>query len=115
MVGVQRAADPSNLTELEKKHVPAIKTSGATNIGEPVLVEVKVGQIPHPMKEAHYIEWIELYDGDKLASKISLKGGDAPEARFSVNLTESTRLKAVESCTIHGKWESDQEVCVVED
>jgi len=35
-----------------EKHVPVIEKTDET-------VKVKVGSIPHPMEERHYIEWIE--------------------------------------------------------
>ncbi len=41
-----------------EKHVPVIEKS-------PGLVKVKVGSIPHPMEEKHYIEWIEIVAGGK--------------------------------------------------
>jgi superoxide reductase len=37
----------------KEKHVPVIEVSDGT-------VKVKVGTVPHPMDEDHYIEWIEL-------------------------------------------------------
>lgn len=36
-----------------EKHVPVIEK---TDTG----VVVKVGSVPHPMEEEHYIEWIEI-------------------------------------------------------
>src|SRR4030042_4264292 len=57
-----------------EKHVPVIEK---TVTG----VKVKVGSIPHPMEEKHYIEWIELHADDAAYRKF-LKPGEAPEAEF---------------------------------
>ena len=76
-----------------EKHVPVIeKISGG--------YKVKVGSIPHPMEEKHYIEWIEIL-ADGVAYRKFLNPGDAPEAVF--NLKANT-VTAREHCNIHGLW-----------
>lgn len=40
---------------------------------------MKVGSVPHPMEEKHWIEWIELLADGRGYTKF-LKPGDAPEA-----------------------------------
>jgi superoxide reductase len=78
----------------KEKHVPVIeKVAGG--------FKVKVGSIPHPMEEKHYIEWIELV-ADGRAYRQFLKPGDAPEAAFSVT---AKNITAREHCNIHGLWE----------
>ncbi|MEJ2200197.1 MAG: desulfoferrodoxin, partial [Desulfuromonadaceae bacterium] len=37
----------------KEKHVPVIELGADA-------ITVKVGSVPHPMEEKHYIEWIEL-------------------------------------------------------
>lgn len=78
-----------------EKHVPVIERGD----GE---VRVKVGSIPHPMEENHYIMWIELIVGDRVYRK-HLKPGDKPEAVFEVGEGE---VKAREYCNLHGLWKS---------
>ncbi len=78
-----------------EKHVPVIE-KGADSI------KVKVGSVPHPMEEKHYIEWIELI-ADGRAYRQFLKPGDAPEAVFPVIASQVT---AREYCNIHGLWRS---------
>ena len=63
-------------------------------------VKVKVGNTPHPMEEKHYVEWIEIIDGDKYSREF-LKPGQAPEAVFE---SKSAPLVAREYCNIHGLW-----------
>jgi len=77
----------------KEKHVPVIeKVAGG--------VKVKVGSVPHPMEEKHYIEWIELIVNGK-ADRQFLKPGQAPEAVFKV---ESKSATAREYCNLHGLW-----------
>ena len=78
-----------------EKHVPVIEKT-ATG------VKIKVGSIPHPMEEAHYIEWIEVLVGDKVDRKY-LKPGDAPEAEFNI---DGDSLTARAYCNLHGLWSS---------
>jgi len=77
-----------------EKHVPVIEKT-LTNI------KVKIGSIPHPMEESHYIEWIEAIVGKK-AYRAFLKPGDKPEADFEIKTEE--KIKAREYCNIHGLW-----------
>ncbi len=83
-----------NTTDAAKeKHVPVIeKVAGG--------YKVKVGSVPHPMEEKHFIEWIELVAGDK-AYRQFLSPGQAPEAFFSV---EAAEVFAREYCNVHGLW-----------
>ena len=77
----------------KEKHVPVIeKIKGG--------YKVKVGSIPHPMEEKHYIEWIELL-ADGKAYRQFLEPGVAPEATFFV---EGRTVSAREHCNIHGLW-----------
>ena len=76
-----------------EKHVPVIeKVKGG--------FKVKVGSVPHPMIEKHYIEWIELI-ADGRAYRQFLKPGDAPEANFCIDAASVT---AREHCNVHGLW-----------
>ncbi len=77
----------------KEKHVPVIeKTSSG--------YKVKVGSVPHPMEEKHYIEWVEIIADDK-AYRQYLKPGIAPEATFCI---EAAKITAREHCNIHGLW-----------
>lgn len=78
-----------------EKHVPVIEKT-ATG------VKVKVGSIPHPMEEKHYIEWIELHADDEVHRKF-LKPMEKPEAEFYVT---AKHLSARDYCNIHGLWKS---------
>ncbi len=77
----------------KEKHVPVIEQVDGG-------VKVKVGDVAHPMEEKHYIEWIEIIDGDK-ADRQFLNPGEAPEAVFK---TSSANVTAREYCNLHGLW-----------
>ena len=76
-----------------EKHLPVIEI---TDQG----ILVKVGSVPHPMEEAHYIEWIEIMADGRSCLKF-LKPGDKPEALFTITAKEVT---AREYCNLHGLW-----------
>ena len=78
-----------------EKHIPVIeKTSEG--------IKVKVGSVPHPMEETHYIEWIELI-ADGQAFRKFLKPGDQPEALFKI---DAIHITAREYCNLHGLWKN---------
>ncbi len=80
-----------------EKHVPVIEETE-----EGVLV--KIGSMPHPMEEKHYIEWIEIITKDNKSDKKFLKPGDKPEAEFCMPIENI--LFAREYCNLHGLWKS---------
>jgi len=77
-----------------EKHVPVIEEI-------PEGIRVTVGSTLHPMEEKHYIEWIEVINGDYIQRKY-LKPGDKPVAEFYVKYSEN--LIAREYCNVHGNW-----------
>jgi len=80
-----------------EKHVPIIEK---TKKG----VLVKVGSVPHPMEEKHYIEWIEIITKDGKIGRKFLNPGDKPEAEFFMPIDKI--LYAREYCNLHGLWKS---------
>ncbi len=81
--------------EGNEKHKPIIEENEEG-------VTIKVGSVPHPMEEEHYIEWIEIFT-DKGRSKKFLKPGDKPEAVFPVKVKN---ISARAYCNVHGLWSS---------
>jgi len=79
----------------KEKHVPVIEK---TDQG----IKVKVGSVPHPMEEKHYIEWVEIIAGDKVYRQF-LKPGESPEAVFCA---EAGPVVAREYCNLHGLWKA---------
>ena len=77
----------------KEKHVPVIEK---TKNG----ILVKVGSVPHPMEEKHFIEWVEAI-ADGKAYRIFLKPGDKPQAEFEI---KADKIIAREYCNVHGLW-----------
>lgn len=84
--------------EGKEKHVPVIETIEGG-------VRVKVGSVPHPMEDAHYIELIQLVKDDNIVIGKRLKPGDEPAAEFCC-LARTDGLKARALCNVHGLWKS---------
>jgi len=88
---VEQTADAAT-----EKHVPVIeKIDGG--------FKVKVGSVPHPMEEKHYIEWIELLANGK-AYKCFLEPGAEPQAVF---MLQAESVSARELCNVHGLWKGE--------
>ncbi|MBN1232444.1 MAG: desulfoferrodoxin [Candidatus Coatesbacteria bacterium] len=84
----------------KEKHIPVIEV---LNDNE---VLVKVGSVPHPMEEKHYIEWIEVLTTDDRIIRKYFKPGDVPEAKFCY----PDKVKfAKEYCNIHGLWKGEKD------
>ena len=79
----------------KEKHVPVIERTADG-------IKVKVGAVPHPMEDKHFIMWIELIADGKVYRQF-LTPGSAPEAFFPVSAGNVT---AREYCNLHGLWKS---------
>ena len=82
--------------EGNEKHLPVVKVEGNKVI-------VEVGSVPHPMEEVHYIEWIEVINGDE-SKKVFLKPNQEPKAEFLFENIGELRVR--EYCNLHGLWET---------
>ncbi len=79
----------------KEKHVPVIQVSGNK-------LTVKVGSIPHPMEEKHFIEWIEILT-DRGSERKWLKPEMSPEADFCL----PGKISGARAfCNVHGLWKS---------
>ena len=81
--------------EGREKHLPVIEKAGAG-------VKVKVGSIPHPMEEKHFVEWIEVVTAAGV-TRHHFQPGDAPEAVFKV---ADEVIEVREYCNLHGLWKT---------
>ncbi|MBT3720875.1 desulfoferrodoxin [archaeon] len=79
----------------QEKHVPVVEK---TQTG----IIVKVGDIPHPMDEDHYIQWIEVIAKGVIYRK-HLHPGDEPIAEFPI---ASEMFTVREYCNKHGVWKT---------
>ena len=88
---------PGSVDAAAEKHVPVWTVEGNT-------VNVKVGEVAHPMLPEHYIEWVSLQSkcGNQ---RTQLRPGDAPEVSFA--LTDGDEVEAVYAyCNLHSLWKA---------
>ncbi|GAA0717396.1 desulfoferrodoxin [Clostridium malenominatum] len=77
----------------KEKHVPYVEMVEGG-------VLVRVGEVEHPMLDAHYIEWIEVITENKTYRKF-LNPGEKPEAFFKL---DEEIIAVREYCNLHGLW-----------
>lgn len=90
-IATENTADAS-----QEKHVPAVARAGSE-------VTVTVGTVPHPMGEDHYIQWVEVSQGDATTRRY-LKPGAIPQATFEV---AGGPITARAYCNLHGLWKAE--------
>ena len=80
-----------------EKHIPVIDLGGH-------VVNVKIGEIDHPMNSDHYIMWIYLETENGMQFKY-FKPGDAPQLSFT--LVDDKPLVVYAYCNLHGLWKKE--------
>ena len=75
----------------QEKHVPVFDGG-----------KVKVGSVAHPMQEDHYIEWVEVINGERVCRQF-LNPGEEPAAEFNCAKPGTTMR---EYCNKHGLWKA---------
>ncbi|MCD6108402.1 MAG: desulfoferrodoxin [Thermoplasmata archaeon] len=76
-----------------EKHLPVVEKQKGK-------ILVKIGSIPHPMEEQHFIERIEAITKDDIVLRKYLNPGEKPIVEFDIPDVDDVR----EYCTIHGLW-----------
>lgn len=86
----------TNDENFAEKHVPVFNETEAG-------LEIKVGSIPHPMENEHYIMFMEAISKDKNSMLLQyLYPNDEPKTVIrDIQEVEN----ALEFCNIHGLWE----------
>ncbi len=86
---------PGTTDAAVEKHVPVVEIEGKK-------VTVKVGEVEHPMTEAHLIKFIAIET--KQGSQIKyLTAEDKPVAEFVLSEGDEF-VAAYEYCNLHGLW-----------
>ena len=99
-------ANPKNLTESEKKHIPVITVNacGSSHVNECTTVHIKVGELEHVMDSEHLIEFVDFYMNKKYFSRLTFRAKRIhPEASLHITDTLGT-LSAIAYCNVHGSW-----------
>lgn len=87
-----------NTTEAAvEKHIPVVKVEGN-------IVKVSVGEVLHPMQDAHFIGWVMLQT--KLGNqRRNLKPGEEPVVEFALVPGDEV-IRVISYCNLHGLWAS---------
>lgn len=80
----------------KEKHIPVVEKTADG-------ILVKVGSVPHPMEEKHFIEMIEVISETRVW-RCHLKPGEKPEAAFC---GKGGKLIVREYCNLHGLWKTE--------
>ena len=88
---------PNTEDGAHEKHIPVYEVKDN-------IVHVKVGEVAHPMIEAHSIRWIVLITNKGNQRKI-LQPGEAPEAEFALLPGEKV-VNVLEYCNLHGLYKA---------
>jgi len=93
---IMRELSPNTVDASQEKHLPVVeKTDGG--------IRVKVGGVPHPMQEEHFIDFIYVKT-ERGGQRIKLEVGDPPEAEFVFAGDKPTEVYAY--CNLHGLWKA---------
>ena len=88
---------PGTTDDAVEKHVPAYEVKDGK-------VYVTVGEVEHPMLEAHYIEWVALQTNAGVQRK-ELAPGQEPKVCFA--LCEGEEVEVVYAyCNLHSLWKA---------
>ena len=79
---------------LVEKHRPVVSEESG-------VAKIKIGSVPHPMEDEHYIEWVEVVADGKIC-RYELSPGDDPETKSCLKGREYVRAY----CNVHGLWKS---------
>lgn len=112
LTAIKKPADPKNLNELEKKHIPVIEIKRQCGLVGPGCVDanIKIGQILHVMEEKHYIMYIDLYIDYDFIGRYHLSPEKLnPVLGIHLKVT-SGKLLALENCNLHGRWIAELEI-----
>lgn len=84
-----------------EKHVPVVET---TKEEDYVKIHIVIGENLHPSEPAHFIQWIEILNGEVPLQRVYLSSESKPMATFYLK-EEPENLIVREFCNIHGLWQ----------
>lgn len=98
--------DPKNPTDFELKHTPEITFLEADGKGF-TRVKIHMGSkgIVHPTEENHWIDYIKIFNNDKLVSFTEFENGPIRGyAEYFVKLAKGDIVLVEAGCNLHGIW-----------
>jgi desulfoferrodoxin-like iron-binding protein len=109
---IKKPVDASNLTEFEKKHIPAVKINRQCGLAGPGCIDahIKIGEVLHVSEAKHYVMYIDVYLDYAFICRYHL----VPEKLnpvLGIHLkVDKGKLLALENCNIHGRWIQEAEI-----
>jgi len=101
---IKQPADPENLTEGDKKHIPIVQKTECGLVGGCTDVHAAIGEIEHVMTNEHFIGYVDYYLDYKFISRIWLSP-EVCKPATSFHLAVSTgKITVIEHCNVHGNW-----------
>ncbi|MBU1367466.1 MAG: hypothetical protein KKE55_02590 [Candidatus Omnitrophica bacterium] len=103
---IKTPQDESNLTELEKKHIPVITVVKACGLIPHGCQDAhaKIGEIQHPMLPEHYITHIDFYIDNEFISRVILTPDKLNPAAALHLKAKGGKLTVIALCNLHGAW-----------
>jgi len=87
---------PNTVEASVEKHLPVATVSGDS-------LNVKVGDVAHPMEEAHHISFVYV-ETENGGQRKCLGVGNAPEVSFS--FVDDKPVAVYAYCNLHGLWKT---------
>ncbi len=109
---IKQPQDTSNLSDLEKKHIPVItvvKKCGLISDGC-IDAHVKLGEIQHPMEQSHYIMHIDFYIDKEFVARVHLTPERLNPAAALHLKNQEGKIEAIALCNQHGAWFNEAEL-----
>ena len=88
---------PNTVEASAEKHLPFVSASGNT-------ISVQVGSAPHPMEEAHHIEFVYV-ETDRGGQRKCLSAGETPAVEFV--FADDKPVAVYSYCNLHGLWKTE--------
>jgi len=109
---IKKPADPGNLNDLEKKHIPVIEIKRQCGLAGPGCIDahIKIGQVLHVMEAKHFIMYIDLYHDYDFIARYHLSPEKLNPILGAHLKVASGKLIALENCNLHGRWLSEIEI-----
>lgn len=99
-------ADPENPTDFELKHTPEITFLEPDGTGF-TRMKIHVGSkgIIHPTEENHWIDYLKIFNNDKLIAFTEFENGPVRGyAEYFVKLAKGDTILVDAGCNLHGIW-----------
>lgn len=87
--------------DIGEKHVPKVEIDEGDN---GITINIVIGETIHPSQPEHFIQWIEILDGEISLGKTYLTPFSKPKASFSLK-EKPEKLVVREFCNKHGTWQ----------